>query len=527
MSSDSRIRIVSTHASIPVTPTTTESAAVTQIKCSADVQGSMKNKSIKLLVDISGSMSGDIHVVKASLKTFLSLLLQKTREYDQKLLDGFIKMDDSVASTSTASTATSDNDLLYERFDIQIITFNHQATLIVDTRSTTERPDIFRAIDGIVCDGQTNIGSPLQLAVEKCRSDCCNWIVLFTDGCVNCGPIQTHAEFKRYIAELPSNIKINTCGYTTSHDVKLLRILGDYEYLTNTDEIQIPTVFASIAHEIFTAFGFNARIKLTVDVEDTSASSNSQPEKETTPPRDASSTTSFNCKLPFFSTSKPTSSPCCTPQPIQMPTFCGIPPQVRREQESQKSTSNAPKRTVEYILGSTNIGVLFQEREYQLLWRHTSNPKPDLTGTLTYMDVATMTPRTITITETPADQITITTDELITAWYNSLKAKYIQRLEDCNNSASVKKEIEDAIAKWPDTPEIDIIRKELRALMKRTNADEFSVECASLQSNVTRQCAYAAVNSLGIEQTTSVKRQAFQTDGAAYFASFMSGSKKK
>lgn len=391
----------------------------------------LKSKGIRILVDLSGSMRYDLYKVKASLKTFLDLLVSSYMASLAKNTADFDRLDES------EPTEIDNNAVLYDAFDIQIVTFSDEAELLVNTKNPLYKPNIYDLISTMECNGSTNIGDALKMAVQSCQdARSCYWTLIFTDGMNNMGSLQSHDAFAAYVQEIPNNIKISACGFGDSHDAKLLRILGDYIYLTKKDQYAIPATFSGIADEFMSTFGFS---------------------------------TVLTC--PIYD---------------------------------------------KLVYGTNQVGLLYEGREFLILWDPIT-PLPD-TVLVRYYDISTNTPVSVQVPLAVSD--TITDDQITLGWYQQRKLEYLRQIENGKLMKSENAAIKEDVGKWPVAAHG--LRDEILELLKHANDVDVTMHCYSMQSECTRQTAYAATTSLCTPSSNmSKQRMENVTQGITQFSKYV------
>lgn len=213
---------------------------ITNIECKEKILSNSMNKQIILTVDISGSMSDTLPMIKASLIAFRNSLLRQAGEQTDDKSDDYL--DRKLAT-------------LYEMF---LIVFSDKARCIWESKDTTAL--FSQVVEFIESENSTNLGHALQLSFDMKKSDCVTWIIVLTDGQPNKGFHQTSESYLELMKNKPEKTKIIPLGYTRDFNPEILNILGDFTFIEN--EEMIPEVIGSISYEISTAFGFDATITL-------------------------------------------------------------------------------------------------------------------------------------------------------------------------------------------------------------------------------------------------------------------------
>jgi hypothetical protein len=218
---------------------------------------SSKHKKLIFVIDVSGSMSASIPLLKASLLATRDLLLGLTPEEVSKL-------------------SPAERDLrLRQTIPLVLITFSETAKTIWDSSLTSPRTtgndentltadddqgsSFEEAVNAIAAETRTNMGAGIEMAYQQIKDEIA-WIVVLTDGVSNVGVYQRASSFALLAEHRPKHSKIIPLGYGTSFDVETLNKIGNYTYV-NDSEI-ISSVFGSLISEVMTAYGVDGKITL-------------------------------------------------------------------------------------------------------------------------------------------------------------------------------------------------------------------------------------------------------------------------
>ncbi|CAH6420396.1 Hypothetical protein HVR_LOCUS1181 [uncultured virus] len=249
---------------------------VTTINCPLKPM-SLNNKQIIFVVDESGSMSGTIPAVRASLFAARNALL-RLGGYDISTIDEpnrdilFSKScNSSIITFSDNANCKWESEIVFQHssepsisFIEPSISFTEPSISFIEQSSTLSSKRTFgsftEAVNNICADSSTNMGDALKMAFQKHNPLCATWIILLTDGMSNKGPCQTKASFEALMNEIPSRTKIIPLGYTAAFDPEVLSTLGNMTYI-ETEET-IAEVLGGIVAEIVTCYGFDAKITL-------------------------------------------------------------------------------------------------------------------------------------------------------------------------------------------------------------------------------------------------------------------------
>ena len=184
------------------------------------------NKELQILLDLSGSMSGSLHLVQASIQAFLMSL--------------------------------KENRISHDDISLTIIGYNSDAWVIYAPGNDVGIDD---AVNSISAGGKTDMGKAIELGFSINDKSKCTWMLILSDGVSNAGKCQTLESFKKLKERTPANTSIVTVGYGSNFDIEVLRELGrGFVYAENIETI--PTIFGSLAHEVTTSLGFNASMHL-------------------------------------------------------------------------------------------------------------------------------------------------------------------------------------------------------------------------------------------------------------------------
>ena len=208
---------------------------------------SSKHKKLIFVIDVSGSMSASIPLLKASLLATRDLLLGLSPEDVSKL-------------------SPTERDLrLRQTIPLVLITFSETAKTIWDSSQTSPRTtgsddcSFEEAVNRIAAETRTNMGAGIEMAYQHIKDEIA-WIVVLTDGVSNVGVYQRASSFALLAEHRPKHSKIVPLGYGTSFDVETLNKIGNYTYV-NDSEI-ISSVFGSLISEVMTAYGVDGKIIL-------------------------------------------------------------------------------------------------------------------------------------------------------------------------------------------------------------------------------------------------------------------------
>ena len=186
---------------------------------------SWTNGQLLIIVDLSGSMTRAIPMMKASLLALWAAIQD-----------------------------SDDSDCV----ELTLIGYNTTAWVIYSPESDVGFED---SVERICAEGMTDMGAALELGFSLKNSSKCTWMLFLSDGCPTTGKYQTVESFEKLKETIPDNTNITTIGYGKDFDIAILENIGDhFIYIENME--QIPSVFGSLAHEVAASWGFNARFDI-------------------------------------------------------------------------------------------------------------------------------------------------------------------------------------------------------------------------------------------------------------------------
>ena len=138
--------------------------------------------------------------------------------------------------------------------------YDTDATLIWAS-SQDDAPSFSSVINSLCSGGCTDIGKALNLAFEVSDPECFSWIVLMTDGQANEGQYRREESFHQLIQDHKnSRSSVIALGYGSDFAADILYSVGAFTYIDNCEKIA--PVFGSIAGEVVSSWGYDARIAL-------------------------------------------------------------------------------------------------------------------------------------------------------------------------------------------------------------------------------------------------------------------------
>jgi len=200
----------------------------------------LENKEVILVIDVSSSMYDSLPKVKASLLAFRDALLQKSHEE----LDP-----DPVV-----------RDINFRDYiDMTIVVFSEKAKVIWCSKNSIETYE--QAVHKMKTESLTNLGAGIELAFSKKDLEKNTWIIVMSDGECNKGQYRTCRSFKKLCnLSKPQKCKLISLGYGQQFDSEVLRVLGNFVYIDNSEKI--PYIFGNIAEEINTAWAYDCEIDI-------------------------------------------------------------------------------------------------------------------------------------------------------------------------------------------------------------------------------------------------------------------------
>lgn len=215
----------------------------TTIQC-ANQPVSITDKQIIFVVDESGSMAPSLDSLKVSLLAMRDAMLENFPEVTSK---------------------PQDKDEVMNTLNMALIGFSDYAHILWRSDECKSKSDrkaehstFTQAVQGLKAAGATNLGHALKCAFDLKRPQSVTWIVVLTDGMPNTGDYRSVDDFKRFMPTTPEHTKIISLGYGTQWNPEILNVLGSMTYID--DQERIAGIFGSIAGEIVTCFGFDAKI---------------------------------------------------------------------------------------------------------------------------------------------------------------------------------------------------------------------------------------------------------------------------
>lgn len=193
---------------------------------------------VVFLMDTSGSMRGQEVAVKTSLLTYRDLL------------------GDNFGKCAKITIIT------YNSISREI--WSHYGNCSADLQETLDASIVMR--------GNTNFDDALSMAFEKITTHSAkipSWIVLMTDGNPTEGDNQTSEQLASFVASKHKPacdgemLSIITLGYGASHNMEILRAIGDYTYVK--DPQCMTTVLSLLSQRTFNAAIFNIDIGIPDD----------------------------------------------------------------------------------------------------------------------------------------------------------------------------------------------------------------------------------------------------------------------
>lgn len=203
-------------------------------------------------IDLSGSMSPSVRMLRSSLRAFRDVIIGSTHD--------------------STLTQKEKDDQFRKSFNFQLIGFSDTASILYDTKdnatdNTNDNTLLFDdAIEKyVVASGYTNIYDALDLAFSRVPDGAPTIICLLSDGEPNRGKLQNTESLGEYVSSQKDDrmVSLLSIGFGDNIKTDLLEAIGSFSYIESDESI--PQVFGSVASQTQTSFGWNARIRLISD----------------------------------------------------------------------------------------------------------------------------------------------------------------------------------------------------------------------------------------------------------------------
>lgn len=204
---------------------------------------SAANKQLIIVLDVSGSMAGSMANIKSSLLAIRDAVLGMT-------------------PPEILALSERDRDARFRlKLDIIIIPFSEEVREdeIWSSQGQSKNTATFeKYVDSLNTRCMTNMGAGIMKAFEIGAMNKFKWICVLTDGESNKGVHRTVDSFQQLVSSKPPNSKIVPIGYGSQFNPEVLRKMGDFVYIENTEVI--PYVFGNLIAEIMTTWAYNCVI---------------------------------------------------------------------------------------------------------------------------------------------------------------------------------------------------------------------------------------------------------------------------